>query len=277
MLHAASVEVGLRLSRARRAAALTGAGISAESGIPTFRSGATALWRNYRAEELATPEAFARDPSLVTEWYLMRLQMVRDARPNAGHLALAQIERFLAARGAGFSLLTQNVDGLHGEGGSQNVVELHGNIRTWRCVACGKEQLLDKLCGTNLLRDCGGADFVEDRCGADLYGRPTNERLLPLHCSCGSMLRPGVVWFGETLPPNTWERAERAASEADVFIVAGTSAAVYPAAGLVAIAKHAGAFVVEINPEATGATRLCDIAVRSPSGEFLPLVCDRLL
>jgi NAD-dependent deacetylase len=252
-LAAAADEVALRVSRARRVAALTGAGISAESGIPTFRSGATALWRSYRAEELATPEAFARDPSLVTEWYLMRLKMVLGARPNAGHVALAQIERRLEARGAGFSLVTQNVDGLHGEGGSQDLVELHGSIRTWRCVACGQEQR-----------------------AADLYGRLADEKHLPFRCSCGSMLRPGVVWFGETLPPHAWERAESAASAADVFIVAGTSAAVYPAASLVAIAKHSGAFVVEINPEATGATTLCDMAVRSPSGEFLPLICERL-
>jgi len=253
-LSAAADEVASRLSHARRAAALTGAGISAESGIPTFRSGASALWRNFRAEELATPEAFARDPELVTDWYRMRLRTVRQARPNPGHIALAQIERRLMAHGAEFTLVTQNVDGLHAEGGSENIVELHGSIRTWRCVACRKELS-----------------------GSDLDGRADDESQRLLHCSCSSLLRPGVVWFGEALPSDAWERAERAATAAEVFIVAGTSAAVYPAAGLVAAAKHAGAFVVEINPEATGATAICDLSVRALSGEFLPLVADRLL
>jgi NAD-dependent deacetylase len=241
---AAADQVALLLSQARNAAALTGAGMSAESGIPTFRSGATALWRNHRAEDLATPEAFARDPALVTEWYRMRLQMVQAARPNPGHIALAEIERSFAARGADFNLVTQNVDGLHAEAGSRDVVELHGSIRIWRCVACGQQQSMNDQ---------------------------------PSLCPCGSLLRPGVVWFGEALPPTTWERAERAASASSVFIVAGTSAAVYPAAGLIAMAKHVGAFVVEINPEATDATAICDMSVRARSGEFLPLVFARLL
>ena len=244
-LGTAAGDLARRLARACQAAVLTGAGISAESGIPTFRSGSNPLWRNYRPEELATPEAFARDPELVTEWYRMRLRMVLDARPNPGHLALAQIEQSYAARGADFSLLTQNVDGLHVEGGSRNVVELHGSIRVWRCAACAKET-------------------------------PNLDAIRPIVCSCGSMMRPGVVWFGEALPHIAWERAERAASAAEVFIVAGTSAAVYPAAGLVAIAKRAGAFVVEVNPETTEATSLCDLAVRAPSGAFLPLVADLL-
>jgi NAD-dependent deacetylase len=242
-----------RLSRARRAAALTGAGISAESGIPTFRSSATALWRDHRPEDLATPEAFERDPELVTQWYRMRLQTVMDARPNAGHVALANIEASFSARGAEFNVLTQNVDGLHVEGGSRNLVELHGSIRIWRCVACENNVRLD----LQLARE-----------------KPDSESLL--RCSCGSLMRPAVVWFGEPMPPVAWERACAAASAAEVFIVAGTSAAVYPAAGLVPFAKRAGAFVVEVNPESTEATPLCDLSVRATSGAFLALVWDQM-
>jgi len=232
---------------------LTGAGISAESGIPTFRSGATALWRGYRPEDLATPEAFAREPELVTRWYRMRLQMVLEAHPNPGHVALARIERSFGKRDAAFCLLTQNVDGLHVEGGSQNVVELHGSIRTWRCVGCAREVSIS-----------GGP------------ARPKFDADRPIVCSCSTLMRPGVVWFGEMLPQVAWERAEHVASAAEVFIVAGTSAAVYPAAGLVSIAKRAGAFVVEVNPESTEATPLCDLSVRAPSGVFLPLVWEQM-
>lgn len=246
---AAAAEVAVRLSQARRAVVLTGAGISAESGIPTFRSGTNALWRDQRPEDLATPEAFSRDPALVTDWYLMRLRMVLAALPNPGHAALAEVERCFVERGAFFSVITQNVDGLHQAGGSSCVVELHGSIRIWRCVACGRERQLT-------------SDFVLS--GSEHGG--------PISCDCGALLRPGVVWFGEVLPAHAWAAADAAASHADVFIVAGTSAAVYPAAGLIAIAKRAGAFIVEVNPEATEATALCDLAVRARSGEFLPLI-----
>ena len=242
-----------RLSRAHRASALTGAGISAESGIPTFRSGATALWRDHRPEDLATPEAFARDPELVTQWYRMRLQMVMDARPNSGHIALAKIEASFSARGAEFDVLTQNVDGLHLEGGSLNLVELHGSIRLWRCVACENNVRFD----LELARRKTGGETV-------------------LRCACGSLMRPGVVWFGEPMPAVAWERACAAASAAEIFIVAGTSAAVYPAASLVLFAKRAGAFVVEVNPESTDATPLCDLSVRATSGAFLPLVWSQM-
>jgi NAD-dependent deacetylase len=251
-LRTAADVLGRRLLNVRRAVALTGAGISAESGIPTFRSAANALWGEYRPEELATPEAFARDPALVTEWYLMRLGLLAAAQPNPGHLALARIQNSFAARGASFDLLTQNVDGLHGEAGSHDVVELHGSIRIWRCVSCAGERLV-----------------APDRAG-------TEPQLLgPLRCQCGSILRPGVVWFGETLPQAAWQRAERASAEAEVFIVAGTSAAVYPAAALIGVAKRAGAYVAEINLEATEATSLCDLSVRAPSGAFLPLVAEK--
>jgi NAD-dependent deacetylase len=252
-LAGAADDLAARLSRARRAAVLTGAGISAESGIPTFRSGPTALWRDRRPEDLATPDAFARDPALVTEWYLMRVKMVLDARPNPGHVALAHIERNFHARRAEFSVLTQNVDGLHAAGGSRNVIELHGSIRTWRCVGCEQELPI-----------------------TDAAAQSESEARKPMRCPCGALLRPGVVWFGEALPRYAWARAEHAASAAEVFIVAGTSAAVHPAAALVAVAKHAGAFVVEVNPEATEATPLCDLFVRAPSGAFLPMVSERM-
>jgi NAD-dependent protein deacetylase/lipoamidase len=245
----AAADLSGHLLRAHRVAILTGAGISAESGIPTFRSGTSALWRDRKPEDLATPEAFARNPGLVTDWYLMRLRTVLDALPNPGHLALAELERRFAARGAAFTVLTQNVDGLHRAGGSSDVVELHGSIRRWRCIGCARERQLT-------------ADFV----------RSQSERGGPIECDCGALMRPGVVWFGEALPADAWTKADAAASEADVFIVAGTSAAVYPAAGLVAIAKRAGAFVVEVNPEMTEASGLCDLVVRASSGEFLPLL-----
>ena len=243
-LRATAEDLGGRLARARRAAALTGAGVSAESGIPTFRSGSNALWRDHRPEDLATPEAFARDPALVTEWYLMRLGLLARAQPNPGHVALARIRDGFAQRGAEFAMLTQNVDGLHSMAGSRDVVELHGSIRTWRCVSCAKEKRMEP-----------------HRASAELTT-----------CACGSRLRPGVVWFGESLPQAAWQRAERASAEAEVFVVAGTSAAVYPAAALIGVAKRAGAFVAEINPETTEATSMCDLSVRAASGAFLPLV-----
>jgi NAD-dependent deacetylase len=231
-----------RLRGARRVAALSGAGMSAESGLPTFRSSSGALWRNHDPMTLATPQAFARDPVLVWEWYQERLRAHRKAAPNPGHIALVEIAR----RVPSFVMVTQNVDGLHADAGSRDVIELHGNLRRARCVRCGQ------------------------KVPTPLDGE------LPPHCACGGLLRPDVVWFGEDLPAGAFERAYEAAAEAEVFIVAGTSAVVYPAAGLVEVAKHAGAFVAEVNPEETAATALCDLSVRSPSGVFLPLVVERL-
>jgi NAD-dependent deacetylase len=229
-------ELGRRLTNAASVVVLTGAGISAESGLPTFRSGSGALWNNHRPEDLATPQAFARDPILVSTWYRERRIRAAAARPNRGHLALANMADVLPW----FTIVTQNVDGLHAEAGSAGVVELHGTIRWSRCIACG------------------------DRKSGSLEGP------LPDACACGGLLRPDVVWFGETLPQAAWERAERVTRTADVFIVAGTSAAVYPAAGLVHIAKREGAYVAEVNPEPTDASATCDLVVRAPAGEFFP-------
>src|SRR5271166_1849892 len=234
----AAASLAERLRAAGRVVALSGAGMSAESGLPTFRSSTGALWRNHDPMTLATPQAFARDPVLVWEWYRERLRAHRTAKPNPGHSALAEIAR----RVPSFVMVTQNVDGLHAEAGSDDVIELHGNLRRARCVRC------------------------ERKVPTPLDGE------LPPHCACGGLLRPDVVWFGEDLPPGAFQRAYKAAAQAEVFIVAGTSAIVYPAAGLVEVAKRAGAFVAEVNPEETRATSLCDLSVRAPSGVFLPLV-----
>ena len=225
------------LKEARCITVLTGAGVSAESGVPTFR-GDNGLWRKFRAEDLATPEAFAQDPKLVWEWYDWRRQLISQAQPNAGHRALAALED----RVERFTLVTQNVDDLHERAGSRNVLHVHGSIWTVRCVACGREQ--------------------------DDQRAPLPQ--LPPRCACGGMLRPGVVWFGEALPAGVWDRAEAAASEADVLLVVGTSAVVYPSAGLARLAKTHGARVVEINIAETPLTSIIDQFVQGASGEVLP-------
>jgi NAD-dependent deacetylase len=227
------------LKEARSVAALTGAGVSAESGVPTFR-GAGGLWKQHRAESLATPEAFARDPKLVWEWYDWRRGTLAKVQPNPGHYALVELEK----RAPGFTLITQNVDGLHELAGTRNVLRVHGSIWSVRCLGCGVER--------------------EDR------RSPLPE--IPPRCECGGMLRPGVVWFGEALPPAVWRKAEAAARAADLFLVIGTSAIVYPAAGLAQIAKAAGARVVEINVAATALSEEIDESLRGPSGELLPLL-----
>ncbi|HEY7337670.1 MAG TPA: NAD-dependent deacylase [Bryobacteraceae bacterium] len=225
------------LASAPRVAVLTGAGISAESGIPTFR-GAGGLWRRYRAENLATPEAFERDPKLIWEWYDWRRSVIAGILPNAGHRALANLEE----RAKEFTLVTQNVDGLHDRAGSRNLLKVHGDIWTVRCTVCGAER-------------------VE-------LQTPLNA--IPPFCACGGMERPGVVWFGEALPERIWTQAQRAVCEADVLLVVGTSAVVYPAAGLANLAKSAGAKVVEINIAETPVSRFVDYSLRAPAAEALP-------
>jgi len=216
--------------------ALTGAGISAESGVPTFR-GAGGLWGNHRAEDLATPEAFERDPRLIWEWYDWRRGLIAKAEPNEGHRALARLE---AAKG-GFRIATQNVDGLHQRAGTQRVLELHGSIWTLRCIACGEES-------------------IDDRCPLPI---------LPPRCPCRGMLRPGVVWFGEALPAETLEAALRHAADCDVMLVIGTSALVQPAIGIAHAALTAGRPVIEININDTPFTAHATIALRGKSGELL--------
>ncbi len=220
------------LKSAANVAVLTGAGVSAESGIPTFRSNG-GFWQQYRFEDLATPEAFHRDPKFVWTWYEERRRAIAQAVPNAGHHALAALEK----QKPSFALITQNVDGLHDLAGSQNIIKLHGDIWTVRCLKCREEQV--------------------DR---------TELNSLPPRCECGGMLRPGVVWFGESLPPGAIERATEAVCEADVLIVAGTSAQVYPAAGLIPLARA----VIEINPEATPYSDDVTFSIRGTSAEVLP-------
>mgnify|MGYP001056533901 CR=1 FL=1 len=207
-----------RLRAARHIAALTGAGISAESGLPTFRDPQTGLWARYRPQELATPEAFARDPALVWRWYEWRRSLVAAAEPNAAHRALVRIET-LAPR---FTLITQNVDGLHERAGSRNVIELHGRIQRTKCSREGR-----------LVETWDDDGTVPPRCP-----------------SCNAPLRPDVVWFGEMLPPGVLERAADAVSECDALLVIGTSGVVYPAAGLVPLARRAGAAIVVVNTAA---------------------------
>lgn len=205
------------LARAERVAVLTGAGVSAASGLETFR-GAGGLWRTYRATDLATPEAYARDPETVWAWYFWRFEQADDAEPNRAHTLLAALE----ARLPDVTLVTQNVDGLHGRAGSQNVVELHGNLTRGRCEGCGRLEPL------------------------------TLDTTLPPTCpDCGERLRPNVVWFGETLPTYALERAAEAFSRAEVALVIGTSGVVEPAASLAHLALRRGASVVEINTERT--------------------------
>jgi NAD-dependent deacetylase len=231
------------LREAGRIVALTGAGISAESGIPTFR-GQGGLWRNFSPEKLATPEAFAHDPRLVWEWYDWRRGIIRRAEPNAGHQALAELEKRVTIedRDRNFTLVTQNVDGLHDRAGSRNLVKLHGDIWEVLCLECGAT------------------------------GRNEQVPLQPLppRCKCGGLLRPGVVWFGEPLPELAWERACRASGRAQLFLVIGTSAMVYPAAGLAQVAQEGGAKLAIINPEDTPLDELADWVLREPSGEILP-------
>jgi NAD-dependent deacetylase len=218
--------------------ALTGAGVSAESGVPTFRDAQTGLWANFKPEELATPEAFRRNPKLVWEWYAWRREKVHSVGPNAGHQALAELERLVPE----FTLVTQNVDGLHQRAGSNNVIELHGNITR---VKCFRE----------------GTPVAEWR----------NDGEMPPRCArCGDYLRPDVVWFNESLPEGAFEMGEMKSRECDVFLSIGTSSVVYPAAMLPEIALNSRAAVIEINPDETPLTKLAMFSLRGPSGVILP-------
>ena len=223
---------------ARRVVALTGAGISAESGIPTFRDAQTGLWARFRPEELATAAAFRRDPKLVWDWYEWRRGLVAQAAPNAGHRALARLEGLVP----GFTLVTQNVDGLHVRAGSQRVIELHGNIHRSKC-------------------------FEEDVVVEEGIAAPDGPPRCP---RCGAPLRPDVVWFGETLPPQALAAAEAAARECDLLFSIGTSAAVFPAAQLPVTALESGAMVVEINKDRTRLTGVATFSLLGQAGEILP-------
>lgn len=228
-----SAIAAIRKEKPRAVVVFTGAGVSADSGIPTFR-GDGGLWRNYRAEDLATPAAFARNPLLVWEWYEWRRGLVRDAKPNDAHLAIARLAQAV--------VITQNVDALHARAGSRNIIELHGNIFRTRCVR--EHTVTDAM------------DAFDE---------------LPPKCSCGALLRPDVVWFGEMLPEGAFERAAEEVRCADLLLVIGTSGVVYPAAGLVPM--HRG-LSIEINPQASTA---CTFAIEARAAEATPPIVDAIM
>jgi NAD-dependent deacetylase len=223
---------------------LTGAGVSAESNIPTFREAQTGLWAQYSPEELATPQAFRRNPKLVWEWYAWRRDRVSQAEPNAGHLALAQLEQLKSH----FTLITQNVDGLHQRAGSRSVVELHGNIN--RTICSSDLQVVEAWSDT---------DEVPPRCP-----------------ECGNFLRPDVVWFGESLPARTLQAAFEATQVCDLFLSIGTSGLVQPAASLPFVALEQGAVTVEINPDTTPLTAQASYSIRAPAGQVLPALVEAI-
>ena len=230
------------LRRASRVAALTGAGTSAESDVPTFRDSQSGLWARYRPEDLATTQAFQRNPRLVWEWYAWRRELIDKAFPNPGHYALAEMERKLP----NMVLITQNVDSMHQQAGSQEVIELHGNIRRTKCFQEGI-----------IIPTWEETDAIPPRCP-----------------QCGGPLRPDVVWFGEGLPQEALRKAWLAARECQVFFSIGTSTLVQPAASLPLVAQEAGAMIVEINPSPTPLTHTASYTLQGPSGKMLPALVE---
>lgn len=229
------------LRDARFIVVMTGAGVSAESGVPTFR-GAGGLWEGYRAEEVATPQAFERDPTLVWRFYNWRREHLARCKPNAAHVAIAELER-RATPPKEFCLITQNVDGLHAAAGSRNMVEIHGTLTRLRCHQCHRP---------------------------NEWPEPCDE---PPRCQdCGGLLRPAVVWFGEMLPEDGVARAMDAISRADVMLVVGTSAVVHPVASWVMMAKHAGASVIVVNMEPTSHVDVADVGLLGKAGEIMPRI-----
>lgn len=226
-----------QLRSARHIAVFTGAGVSAESGIPTFRDAQTGLWANYSAEDLATPQAFRRDSATVWKWYEWRRSLMRDAQPNQAHLAIAQLEHLVGH----VAVITQNVDGLHRKAGSSDVIELHGNIWDNFCFDCRQP--------------------APQQAASDL----------PPHCAhCNGLLRPSVVWFGEPLPTEAWHRAAEVSEAADVFFCIGTSSLVEPAASLPRYAQSCGRSVIQINPEITAHDDFAQHVLHGKAGEILP-------
>jgi NAD-dependent deacetylase len=235
--------LAVRLRQTSRITVLTGAGVSAASGVPTFR-GADGLWRRFRPEELATPEAFGRDPNLVWEWYAWRRETIAACRPNAAHDVLARWSR--GAGGEWCRIITQNVDDLHLLAGTRDLVRLHGSIWELACAAgCGHPRWRDE--------------------------RVPLPRMPPECPGCGVLARPAVVWFGESLAPDDVDSAMRACA-CDLFLTVGTSSVVYPAAGFVHEARRRGAFTVEINPEPTAASSAVDLPIHARAEEVLPLL-----
>jgi NAD-dependent deacetylase len=235
------------LRGAKKVVVFTGAGISAESGVPTFRDAQTGLWARFDAPALATPEAFEKDPALVWGWYEWRRAEVQRVRPNAGHVAVAAIEAHVADP----VLITQNVDDLHERAGSQRPIHLHGSLFAPRCSSCGRP--------------------------AELPPPPaTHGRIPPPTCTvCDAYIRPGVVWFGESLPTNALSAATESVFGCDLLFTIGTSGLVYPAAELPYVAARSGATVVQINPEPTALDAVADINLRGPAARVLPELVAR--
>lgn len=227
------------LASAKNVTVLTGAGISADSGVPTFR-GAEGLWRNFRAEDLATPEAFERDPRLVWEWYNWRRELIAMKQPNPAHEALVKLER----QEKQFWLITQNVDGLHRAAGSQRLSEIHGNIWKVRCTDC---------------------DVISEN-------REIPLPILPTCRLCQALLRPHIVWFGESLLEEDLRRCDQALRNCDLLLVIGTSGVVYPAAGFASVAKEVGALVIEINLDSTPQSDLVDLSLQGRAKDLVPLL-----
>ncbi len=231
------------LQKDKRVVVLTGAGISAESGVPTFR-GEDGLWKKFKPEELATFDAFISNPQLVWEWYEYRRKLISEVKPNPAHWSLVEMQSYFE----NFHLITQNVDGLHQKAGSKEVIELHGNIKRNKCIDCG--QKLEEL------------EFSSEE--------------IPPKCRCGGMLRPDVVWFGEMLPEEAIKKAFEFSSFCDLFFSIGTSAIVYPAASLPLIAKRAGAYLIEVNLERTELSSLADEVFLGKAGEIMPEIIDSM-
>jgi NAD-dependent deacetylase len=239
-------DVRLRLAQARAVTVLTGSGISADSGIPTFR-GTDGLWNTFRAEDLATPEAFARDPYLVWEWYNWRRELIAVKHPNAAHDALVELERRLESRAGRFHLITQNVDGLHRAAGSRHVTEIHGNI--WR------------VC-------CTGCGILSDNHEVPI-------QFPPMCHQCRAILRPHIVWFGEALAEEDLRTSYEALESCEILLIIGTSGLVYPAASFAPVAKAAGAYVVELNLETTPATEVVDCSFQGRAKDLVPALVEQ--
>jgi len=231
-----------KIELAENVAFFTGAGISAESGIPVFR-GKDGIWNKLKPEELANFDAFLKNPQIVTEWYGHRRNIVRNSKPNSAHLTIAEMQNYFS----NVTVITQNVDNLHKRAGSEIIYELHGNIERNYCIRCGK--------------------FYNEQIPF--------ENKIP-KCSCGGLIRPDVVWFGEFLPKEQFELSEIAAQESDIFFIVGTSAIVYPAANLIYVAKQYGAFLIEINVERTEISSLVNKSYFEKAGTVLPKILEEI-
>lgn len=231
-----------KLLEAKSVVVFTGAGVSAESGVPTFRD-KDGLWQKLKPEELANFNAFLQNPDLVTEWYSHRRKIMHDVQPNPAHYAIAEMEKYFER----FAVVTQNIDNLHRRAGSKNVLELHGNIERNYCIKCKKYYNL-----------------------GDHYPNKA------IYCECGGLIRPDVVWFGEMLPEDEYEAAVNSAKTCDICFSVGTSAVVFPAAYIPIYAKQNGAFLVEINPNQTDLSKMADVVIHGKAGEVLPKIVDEL-